>query len=360
MYNKFLTIIIPSYNMEPYLPKCLGSLIIDDKELFQKLDVIVVNDGSNDNTSKIAHDFEAQYPGIFRVIDKENGHYGSCINAALPVANGEYVKILDADDSVETTSLSKLLRVIGKELEKGYLAPDLVVSDYIAVDSDGCEISRSKFGLSENMTELAEQDENGKRLTIHSICYKTKILRKMGYRQSEGMPYTDTEWIIEPMVMVRRIRYCPFIVTRYLVGRDGQTMDSLVFAKHFQSILDITIGLVGRYYTRITNCEKNSLGYYKKQVYHMINMSYKYGLLDYHGIKTNSNMEKFDSDLKQYQEFYTYASKLIFGPKCFSFKYVEEWRKRGVSLRWQFWITFEKLLMLVAKGHKKFKYVVNS
>ena len=77
--NKILTVIVPSYNMEAYLPKCLGSLIIDDKELLRKLEVIVVNDGSKDRTSEIAHKFETKYPGVFRVIDKKNGHYGSCI-----------------------------------------------------------------------------------------------------------------------------------------------------------------------------------------------------------------------------------------------------------------------------------------
>lgn len=346
--------------MEAYLPKCLGSLIIDDKELLQKLEVIVVNDGSKDNTSKIAHDFEAQSPGIFHVIDKENGHYGSCINAALPVASGEYIKILDADDSVETAAFSKLLRVICEELEKGDSASDLVVSDYVSVDSDGCEISRSKFGLTENMTELSEQEKGGGRLTIHSICYRTKILRKMGYRQSEGMPYTDTEWIIEPMVMVRQMRYCPFAVNRYLVGRDGQTMDSLVFAKNFQSILDITMGLVRRYYTRIISCEKKSLGYYKKQIYLMVAISYQHGLLGYHGIKTNGDMKKFDSDLKQYQDFYSYASALICGPECFSFKYVDEWRKKGATLRWRFWIMLENLFLHVAAHFHKFKSIVKS
>ena len=101
MQVKILSIIVPSYNMEAYLPKCLRGLVIDDKELLGKLDVIVVNDGSKDRTSEIAHSFETKYPGVFRVIDKTNGHYGSCINAALPVAEGEYVKILDADIEAE-------------------------------------------------------------------------------------------------------------------------------------------------------------------------------------------------------------------------------------------------------------------
>ncbi len=63
--DKILSIIVPSYNMEAYLPKCLGSLVIGDRKLFEKLDVIVVNDGSKDRTSEIAHGFEAKYVGVF-------------------------------------------------------------------------------------------------------------------------------------------------------------------------------------------------------------------------------------------------------------------------------------------------------
>ena len=136
MADKVLSVIVPSYNMEAYLPRCLGSLVVDDKALLQKLDVIVVNDGSKDRTSEIAHEFESKYPGVFRVIDKTNGHYGSCINAALPVAEGEYVKVLDADDSVDTNEFEKLLLAISEELGKKDQA-DVVVSDFVNVDPDG-------------------------------------------------------------------------------------------------------------------------------------------------------------------------------------------------------------------------------
>ena len=113
--NKILSIIVPSYNMEAYLPKCLGSLIIDEQELLQKLDVIVVNDGSKDRTSEIAHEFETKYPGVFRVVDKTNGHYGSCINAGLAVATGTFIKVLDADDYYLTDIFKDYLAVVDAE-----------------------------------------------------------------------------------------------------------------------------------------------------------------------------------------------------------------------------------------------------
>ena len=86
--NKTLTIIIPSYNMEKYLDRCLSSLIIDDG-LMDLLEALIINDGSKDRTSEIGHQYETKYPGTFRVIDKENGHYGSCINRGLTEAKGK-------------------------------------------------------------------------------------------------------------------------------------------------------------------------------------------------------------------------------------------------------------------------------
>ena len=345
--GKILSIIVPSYNMEAYLPKCLGSLIIDDKELLQKLDVIVVNDGSKDRTSEIAHEFESKYTGVFRVIDKPNGHYGSCINAALPVAKGEYVKVLDADDSVETAAFEKMLRVICEELEKGDSAADLIVSDYVSVDPDGKNLKRPKFGLQETSRSLADIQEGWSRLTIHTICYRTQNLLKTGYRQTEGCAYTDTEWIIEPMVTVRRLRYLPIVVTHYLLGREGQTVDVKVLARSFQAILNITEGLVSRYADKCTMCEKEALGYYSRQVRDMVSMSYLCGLLGYEGEKMQGDMKGFDEYLSQYPEFYRESENFVYGPNHFPFRYVAEWRKHGSGLYWRSRIMLSRWLLNV-------------
>ena len=94
--EKLLTIIVPTYNMEAYLDKCLTSLIVGEsgEEQMCMLEVLVINDGSTDDSSAIAHRYEERYPQTFKVIDKENGNYGSCINVALSVATGKYIKIL--------------------------------------------------------------------------------------------------------------------------------------------------------------------------------------------------------------------------------------------------------------------------
>lgn len=347
--NKLLSVIVPSYNMEVYLPTCLNSLIVDDKDLLQKLEVIVVNDGSKDRTSEIAHGFEAKYPGVFRVIDKPNGHYGSCINAALPVAKGTFVKVLDADDSVEPVAFEKLLRTIDEEAGKGDGAADLIVADYVWVNPDGAVIQRPKFGLRNDSTSLTDiGNGGGSRLSIHSICYRLQNLRRIGYRQTEGLPYTDVEWIIEPMITVRRLRYCPYVVTRYLVGRDGQTMDVHVLSRNFQTILDITKRLVSRFEKNHAICEDNAKEYYGRQVRYLVSYCYSWGLLGVDGTKMRGDMMAFDKCLTQYRALYEDAETYLYGPKLFPFRYVVSWRKHGGSLYWKARIQTSKLFLLIA------------
>ena len=94
--EKIISIIVPTYNMEKYLKNGLDSLIISERK--ERVEVIVVNDGSKDRSLEIAAEYVEKYPSVFRLIDKPNGNYGSCINAALKIASGKYIKIMDADD----------------------------------------------------------------------------------------------------------------------------------------------------------------------------------------------------------------------------------------------------------------------
>ena len=124
--EKLLTIVVPAYNMEKYLSYCLDSLCVNQ----DNLEVLVINDGSKDTTSDIAHQYMEQYPHIFRVIDKANGNYGSCVNRGLTEAKGKYIKILDADDSFDTENFKDFLAFLEKT------DADLVLSDFAVVDPE--------------------------------------------------------------------------------------------------------------------------------------------------------------------------------------------------------------------------------
>lgn len=227
--DKILTIIIPTYNMEALLDKCLTSLIVGNEELQKSLEVLVVIDGAKDRSSEIAHSYQDKYPHIFRVIDKENGNYGSCVNRGLREASGKYIKVLDADDSFETENVASFLEYLCE------INVDAVFSDFVKVNPDGniIETIKYNFPIAEVFTL---SDFNTKKLPIvlmHGLTYRTSLVKSINYSQTEGISYTDQEWIFAPIAYSNTIAYFDKTIYKYLVGRDGQTMDPSVFEKNF-------------------------------------------------------------------------------------------------------------------------------
>ena len=224
---KTLTIIVPSCNMEKYLAKCCESMMVAP-ELMERLEVLVVNDGSTDRTSEIGHSFERRYSGTFRVIDKENGHYGSCVNRGLAEAKGEFVKLLDADDTFDTAGFARLLRFLVEGSANGALDKiDLVLTDYCIVDKRGKTLRVVSFGGKIDAPFGVDESIEGR--CCSAMCaFRTRLLRDIGYRQTEGILYTDLEWSTFPMRGVRKIRYLPIAVYRYFQGREGQSISAAV------------------------------------------------------------------------------------------------------------------------------------
>lgn len=232
--NKLLTIVIPTYNMQNYLHRCLDSLLLPDKQM-EQLEVLVVNDGSKDNSSAIAHEYETKHPKTVRVIDKENGNYGSCINRGLKEATGKYIKILDADDWFDTAEFSRYL----DELQT--IDADMILTNHQVVDDAGNLTRKYAYDLEPNkLFAFQEYTEPGVYFAMHSITYRSEMLRSINYHQTEGISYTDTEWVFYPQHGIKTCIYLPYDVYRYVVGREGQTMDSKVLLKsvsHYDKLL---------------------------------------------------------------------------------------------------------------------------
>lgn len=229
---KLLTIIVPTYNMERYLIKCLSSLIVTDSSRMESLEVLIINDGSKDQSSFIAHGYERDYPGIFRVIDKDNGNYGSCINRGLRESRGKYVKILDADDQFDSVAFNCFLEQLPT------CNDDLIISDCVQINEKEEIIAFSNW--ESRLIELKSQSvslllESGvvNELQMHNITYRRNLLLQTNYVQTEGISYTDTEWVIIPLLMVKTICYFHVPLYKYLVGREGQTVNAEIFKKQF-------------------------------------------------------------------------------------------------------------------------------
>ena len=324
--NKILTIVIPTYNMQDYLRRCLDSLIVPEEQM-QQLEVLVINDGSKDNSSIIAHEYQDKYPNTFRVIDKENGNYGSCINAALKVATGKYIKILDADDWYDTENLSTLMSF----LKDAYV--DAVITDYSKYWG-GSNIERidhlfKKTSYIYSVNELLQENEKGvKCVPMHSLCYKMSCFEGIDYHQTEGVSYTDKEWDLMPWINVNTIVYIPLNVYQYNLEREGQTCDLGVFFKkipeQFTGVRNCLVKAEKLYPTMTefhqrllfeTICDRIMELYYIVIVWKKQNPQY---LID------------FDKELvAKYPKYAEYIESVVMHQRAFKYHYVKHWRESG-------------------------------
>lgn len=225
--GKLLSVIIPTYNMERYLGACLASLALVDEAQMNLLDILIINDGSTDRSSEIAHDFARRHPLSVRVVDKANGNYGSCVNAALPLVRGKYIRILDADDSYYTDNLPDYLRMLNSS------DADVVMTDFDYVDTEG-KVTKSLAPLPSsfaNRTFPIREIPPKAYIMMHHVAFRSSLFDGLGYHQTEGISYTDWEWVFHPMSRVKRVSYYKKPIYRYLVGREGQTVDPAVTVK---------------------------------------------------------------------------------------------------------------------------------
>jgi len=259
--NKILTITIPTYNMEKYLRRCLDSLIID-KELMERLEVLVVNDGSKDTSSAIAHEYEKKYPHTFRVIDKENGNYGSCVNRGLMEATGKYFRLLDSDDWFDT----KAFAIFVEKLLK--FDVDMVLTSYNTIYTNNGTTVRHPFNkgcLYDKIYDLPETNLYDfiyppvMSLPMHDTTYSMEILKRSKLRHDEGISYTDMEYVYIPLQYVKKFVVFDLELYQYYIGREGQTMDPESRKKHVGDLYKVIETLSPYHFTDIEQRHTNLL-----------------------------------------------------------------------------------------------------
>lgn len=316
--GKTLSIIIPTYNMETLLDQCLTSLILLYKEYREMLDVIVVIDGATDRSSEIAHSYADKYPEMFSVIDKENGNYGSCINAALPHVKGKYVRILDADDSYVTSELASYLETLNNN------DVDLFLTDYDTVDPDGNVKISSKLPFTPHKSFGFEEIDPELFIVMHDVAYRSSIFQEIDYHQTEGVSYTDLEWVFHPMSCVKTVYYYPKTIYKYLMGREGQTIDGLTMLKrlsHMEKGLWTQLAV----YKEIPSSNV-AYPYLSRVIRYRTHLLYTWGL----DKNADFDLDDFDKRLKdEYPDIYELATTftLPLGISNYKMPIVKMWRR---------------------------------
>jgi len=230
--EKLLSIVIPVYKVEKFINKCISSLLVPDKQQLQLLDIVVINDGTPDNSAILAKAYEKNYPGIVRVFDQENRGHGGAWNHGTELAEGKYLFYLDSDDWFETSEFSKLIEFLKT------CNTDMVMLDskkYYA-ESGRYEDTNRHVELEQGRVYDADTFDwiatgHGWDMTYaHDTIYRTEMMQKYLPLYCEHVMYDDVSLQAIPIAIAKDFIYTKLNVYRYYIGRPGQSFDPKVRA----------------------------------------------------------------------------------------------------------------------------------
>ncbi len=246
-----LSFIVPIYNVEPYLRKCVDSLLAQD---YSDYEIILVDDGSPDGCPKICDEYAAAHENI-RAVHRENGGLSAARNSGIKVAKGEYICFLDSDDYWEPNVLSGLMAQIERdkldvlrfkyqnvneryEVYNPYKSDPYKGNDYSEVPTDGVSFLNSRFG---------------------TACYAVMfILRRELLKDclfTEGIYFEDTDWTPRMLSKANRIASTDTIVYNYLI-RQGSITQAIDNSKK-KKVLDDKIRLIATMQQQAINLRKS-------------------------------------------------------------------------------------------------------
>lgn len=238
---KLLSIAIPCYNSAAYMGHCIDTLLTGGEDV----EILIVNDGSTkDNTAEIADRYQEQYPSIVRAIHKENGGHGSGVNTGLANAQGLYFKVVDSDDWVDADAFRQILAKL-REFAAMESPVDMLLSNYVyekvhenkshTVHYTGKMPENKVFGWDE--LGRFRPDQN---ILMHSVIYRTEMLRETGMQLPEHCFYVDNIFVYEPLPHVKTMYYLNVDFYRYFIGRSDQSVNEEVFIRQVDQQLRVT------------------------------------------------------------------------------------------------------------------------
>lgn len=237
---KLLSIAIPCYNSEKYMRKCIESLLPGGEDV----EILIVDDGSaEDRTAEIADEYALNYPSIVKAIHKENGGHGSAVNTGIANATGLYFKVVDSDDWVKQEAYLQILDKL-KELTGGDKVLDMFISNFV-YEKEG---ERRKKVMS--YRHILPKDEiftwadchhftKGHYILMHSVIFRTKLLKDCGMQLPEHTFYVDNLYVFEPLPYVRNIYYLDVNFYRYYIGRADQSVNESVMIGRIEQQLKV-------------------------------------------------------------------------------------------------------------------------
>lgn len=326
--NKLLTIVIPAYNMELYLSRCLDSVMLPT--LNDYLEVILINDGSQDSTLSIAMQYEEQYSGMLRVIDKTNGGWGSAINQAIKEASGKYFKILDADDWFDSKALEEYVSLL-KNIDVDLVATSFSY-EYDSNDNKNEVYNAQLCNRIILFKDYVKMCNFKKYLPMATITYRTQILKQNCISICERY-YADIDYNLTPLVYIQTIYFSQINLYKYYIGREGQSTSIKGYNSHIDDFLDLCKKLVVFYVRNMDMLDVDIKQMYLLDNLNVIKFAY-YLLMSpvYSGCKSDSleKLKGIDAFIKsECPELYAMSDKVKI-KKMIPYIYI--WRKTGINI----------------------------
>ncbi len=238
---KTITFAIPCYNSAAYMDKCIESLLAVGDDI----EIIIVDDGSTkDNTAEIADAWQERHPDIIRAIHKEHGGHGSAVNCGLAHATGTYFKVVDSDDWLDKHAMDEIMAYLRQQVQTDN-PTDLIIANYVYEKVH--EGTRTVMHYRNVFPEGKEftWDQVGhflpsQYLLMHSVIYRTELLRDMGLELPEHCFYVDNIFVYVPLPHVKSIYYRDVDMYRYFIGREDQSVNEDVMKGRIDQQLRVT------------------------------------------------------------------------------------------------------------------------
>ncbi len=242
---KTITFAVPCYNSADYMDACIESIL----KCGDDIEVVIVDDGSTkDDTPAKADAWAAERPDVVRVVHQENGGHGQAVNTGLANASGLYFKVVDSDDWLDEAAMREVmsyLRAQRDRAEAGQAATDLVIGNYVY--EKVAEGTRTVMHYRNVFPEGREfgWDEVGhfgqsQYLLMHSVIYRTELLRDMGLELPKHTFYVDNIFVYVPLPHVKTLYYRDVDMYRYFIGREDQSVNESVMMGRIDQQLRVT------------------------------------------------------------------------------------------------------------------------
>lgn len=237
---KVLTFLVPCYNVQSTLRRCLDSML--EESLMDDIEILAINDGSTDSTLDILREYEAKHPTVVRVIDKPNGGWGTAINLGIREAQGKYIKEVDSDDWVNTENLKPYIAFL-KESNSDYVATEY--HDFFKADDSFLlhAYQSDCYNQDLSISDFWSKYPKAWGFPIHSVTFRTDLLKEMNLIVGDRY-YCDLEYILYPLPFVKTITVLNIPISVYFHGSDEQSTGPLGYKKHYKDYLDLAKRLV--------------------------------------------------------------------------------------------------------------------